>query len=114
MKKEDYLRKIYNNPEDIQLRMEFADYLIKEGNPVGNAIRLQCEADFTSSDEERFPLTRRSQRNSKRALFFMVPTVHRSGSDRHWVLARDTSFSAHQCTQLCQEWRQDLCSGSVD
>ena len=61
MKKEDYLRKIYNNPEDIQLRMEFADYLIKEGNPVGNAIRLQCEADFTSSDEERFPLTRRAK-----------------------------------------------------
>jgi uncharacterized protein (TIGR02996 family) len=43
--RDSFLHAIYENPDDVALRLVFADWLEDQGDPLGEFIRVQCELD---------------------------------------------------------------------
>jgi uncharacterized protein (TIGR02996 family) len=54
MSQEDaFLQAILQDPDDVALRLVYADWLEERGDPKGEFIRLQCDAEQVADDELR-------------------------------------------------------------
>ena len=59
---EDIVRNILENPDDVTVRLVYADWLDEQDNPRGEFIRLQCRlAEMDEDDPARQPLVARER-----------------------------------------------------